>query len=186
MNDKEIVNLYYKRKESAITATSEKYGSYCYTISYNILHNNSDSEECVNDTYLKAWETIPPEKPTSLGAYLGKITRNLSINRLKHNRAKKRGCSEIDYALSELEESIPSSSTVEKAFDEKELIKALNSFLLSESEINRNIFIRRYWYLYSIRSISVYYDMGESKVTSLLFRMRKKLKKHLEKEEIYL
>lgn len=186
MKDNEIIALYWERNEAAIERTAEKYGSYCRTISYNILNSDEDAEECVNDTWLGAWKSMPPQRPNRLATYLGKITRNLSLNRLKKHTAEKRGGSQTDLALSELEECIPASATVEQIAEEKELVASINRFLYAQPEQKRNIFIRRYWYLYSIRDIAVAYQMSESKVASALFRMRSELKAHLEKEGISL
>lgn len=186
MKDEEIIALFCERDEKAITSTAEKYGSYCHSISYNILHSNEDAEECVNDTYLGAWKSIPPQNPNCLATYLGKITRNLSLNRFKHYTAEKRGLGQTELVLSELEDCIPTETNVGQIVEETVLVKAINDFLYSQPERKRNIFIRRYWYLYSIRDIADAYFMSESKVTSLLFRMRNELKFHLEKEDIIL
>ena len=186
MRDHEIVDLYWKRSEAAITETSAKYGSYCHTISYNILNNDEDAEECVNDTWLGAWKSMPPQRPNRLATYLGKITRNLSLNRYKQYVTEKRGGGQTELALAELEACIPAPATVEQIVEEKVLIESINRFLYAQPEQKRNIFIRRYWYLYSIRDIAGAYGMSESKVASLLFRMRNELKNHLEKEDIAL
>ena len=186
MKDRVIIDLYWKRKENAISATAEKYGKYCHTISYNILHCNEDAEECVNDTYLRAWKSIPPQRPERLSAYLGKITRNLSINRFKRYNAEKRGLGQTELALSELEDCIPAKTSVEQIVEEKVLVKSINQFLWTQPEQKRNIFIRRYWYLYPIRDIAENYGMSESKAASLLFRMRNELKTYLEREGITL
>lgn len=113
MRDHEIIELYWARNESAITATAEKYGNYCHTIAYNILHSKEDAEECSNDTYLGAWSSIPPQRPNRLSIYLGKITRNLALNRYKRYTAEKRGHGQVVLALSELEACVPSEATVE-------------------------------------------------------------------------
>lgn len=186
MKDREIIDLYWERKETAISATAEKYGKYCHSISYNILHNHEDAEECVNDTYLGAWKSIPPQRPECLSAYLGKITRNFSLNYFKQYTAEKRGGGQTEAVLSELEDCIPAETDVEQAIDEMILVKSINRFLREQPEQKRNIFIRRYWYLCPIRDIAENYGMSESKVASLLFRMRNKLKTHLEKEGITL
>lgn len=186
MKDHEIIGLYWERKENAISATAEKYGKYCYSISYNILHNNEDAEECVNDTYLRAWKSMPPQRPKLLSAYLGKITRNLSLNRFKHYTTKKRGHGQAQLVLSELEDCIPTKTSLEQIVEEKILVSSINHFLYALPEQKRNIFICRYWYLFSIRDIAEKYKMSENKITTLLFRMRKKLKLHLEKEGITL
>ncbi len=186
MNDADILTLYWKRDESAITATAETYGKYCHTIAYNILYNEEDAKECVNDTYLGTWKSIPPNRPSRLATYLGKITRNLSINRYQHYTAEKRKSGQCALALSELEECIPNKVNVEHTVEMAELEQAINTFLWEQPQQARNIFIRRYWYLYSIKEIAEAYGMSESKTASILFRTRNKLKTHLEKEGIQL
>ncbi|MCD8367168.1 MAG: sigma-70 family RNA polymerase sigma factor [Clostridiales bacterium] len=184
MKDSEIVALYWAREERAITATAEKYGSYCHTISYNILHSKEDAEECVNDAYLGAWNSMPPHRPSRLSVYLGKLVRNLSLNRFQRYTAEKRGGGQTALVLSELEDCIPAHTSVEDAVAERELTAAIDRFLLSQPRQKRNIFLRRYWYLSPIRDIARAYGFSESKVTSLLHRMRKDLRLHLEQEGI--
>ena len=186
MKDNEIINLYWSRDEAAITATADTYGNYCYSIAYNILSNNEDAEECVNDTWLNAWKSIPPHRPNRLSTYLGKITRNLSLDRYKLLTAQKRGMGQVELALSELEGCVPAQTDMEQIADEMVLVDAIETFLRSQPRTERNIFIGRYWYLYSIRDLAGAYRMSESKVMSLLRRMRSKLKLHLEKEGISL
>ena len=186
MHDDEIIALYMERSEQAIAATEEKYGRYCHTISYNILHNHEDAEECVNDTYLGSWNSIPPHRPNRLSVYLGKITRNIALNHVKRYSAKKRGLGQTDLILSELEDCICSKNGVEQTLDETILIKAIEDFLYSHALEKRNIFIRRYWFMTPIKEIAGAYHMSESKVASLLYRMRNELKVHLEKEDIIL
>lgn len=184
MEDHKIIDLYWNRSESAISESSAKYGNYCHSISYNILHNTEDVSECVNDTWLAAWNTMPPKRPDLLGAFLGKITRNLSLNRYKANATKKRGGSQTDLALSELEDCLSSGNPVEESVDQLILTKAIESYLLGQSRQRRMVFLRRYWYLSPIDEIAADFSMSRSKTTSLLFRMRKELKLHLEKEGI--
>ena len=186
MNDHEIIALFFERQENAISATAEKYGNYCHAIAYNILFNHLDAEECVNDTYLGAWNSIPPQKPNHLAAYLGRITRNLALNRYKRNSVAKRGSGQVEIALSELENCIPDRTDVEQAAEEGLIVSVINRFLYAHSPKKRNIFIRRYWYLCSIQDIAVSYEMSESNVKVLLFRMRNELKKQLEKESVHL
>jgi len=186
MNDQEIIALYWAKQERAISATAEKYGSYCHTIAYNILYDHFDAEECVNDTYLGAWNSIPPQRPNRLTAFLGRITRNLALNRYKHNKAVKRGGGQVEIALSELENCIPDIKGVEQIVEEALLVSVINRFLYAQAKTKRNIFVLRYWYLYSIRDIADMYGERESKVKAILFRMRNELKKILEKEEFYL
>ncbi len=186
MKDSEIIDLYLNRNESAISATAEKYGAYCRTVANNILQNAEDAEECVNDTYLRAWNSIPPSMPERLSTFLGKITRNLSINMYNRYNTEKRGRGQYHVALSELENCIPHHDGVEAACELSELESSINRFLGAQTEEKRNIFIRRYWYMYSIRDIAKVYGMTESRVASILFRMRNELRAHFEKEDITL
>lgn len=186
MEDGEIVALYWERSEAAISETLEKYGRYCNQIAYNILRNAQDAEECVSETCLRAWNAMPPQRPCRLSSFLGKITRNLSLNRYERYAAQKRGSGQGELVLSELEECIPSGATVEEASEEMALTQALNSFLAALPKLNRTVFVRRYWYLCSIQEIAAQYGMKESKVTSMLFRARNRLRLHLEKEGIVL
>ena len=181
-----ILDLYWARSEAAISATAQKYGGYCCAIATNILRNNEDAEECVNDTYLKAWEVIPPERPVLFRAFLGKITRNLSLNKYKALRTKKRGAGEIDLLLSELEDCLPASGNVERDYEANLVVEALNSYLLSIDSESRIVFVRRYWYADPVQTIATRLQMSESKVKSLLFRTRKKLRVYLEKEGVVL
>ena len=186
MDDSKIVDLFWERSEEAILRSDEKYGRYCRGIAQNILGSPEDSEECVNDTWLNAWNSIPPQRPERLSTYLGKITRNLSLNRYKQLNTQKRGGGQVDLALSELENCVPSQTGMEQIADEMELVATLEKFLLSYPKTERNIFLGRYWYLYSIPELATAYRMSESKIASLLYRMRNRLKLHLQKEEIFL
>lgn len=186
MKDNEIIELYWNRDEAAIAATADTYGNYCYSIAYNILYNNEDAQECVNDTWLNAWKSIPPQRPNRLATYLGKITRNLSLNRYKLLTAQKRGKGQVELALSELEGCVPAQPDMDQITDEMVLVNAIETFLRAQTRTERNIFIGRYWYLYPIRDLAGAYRMSESKVVSMLHRMRNKLKLHLEKEGISL
>ena len=181
MEDTAIIELYMKRSEQAIVETDAKYGGYCYSIAYNILSNREDSEESVSDTYLTAWNTIPPRRPSIFGAFLGKITRHLSIDRWRKQNARKRGGGEIILALEELDSCV-SGHTTEGDFERKELTRALNKFLSELKETERNVFLCRYWYMDSIQSISEYSGFSQSKVTSMLHRIRGKLRRHLSQE----
>lgn len=151
MNDNDIIKLYFDRSEKAISETSEKYGRYLMCIAENILFSYEDSEECVNSTYLKAWNSIPPKIPQSLRAYLGRITRNSAINLWKTHSAEKRGGTTVDIFFSELEACIPSELTVEENIDGKFLASLLDEFLGTQKEANRKIFVCRYWYCESVR-----------------------------------
>ena len=182
MNDLEIIALFFERQEKAISATADKYGNYCHAIAYNILFNNSDAEECVNDTYLGAWNSIPPQRPNNLAAYLGKITRNLALNRYKHNTVAKRGYGQVEIALSELENCISDNTDVEQEVEDSLIVSVINRFLYAHSLKNRNIFIRRYWYLDSTEEIAEKSGFTVSKVKSMLFRIRKRLYAQLTEE----
>lgn len=182
MQDNEIMDLYLKREEAAISETEKKYGGYCHMVAENILHNKEDSEECVNDTWLKAWLAIPPARPTHLKLFLAKITRNLSFNRYKEKHAGKRGCGEISEVLDELEECLSGSSDVEADYLAKELHIAINNFVRSLPERDRTVFIRRYFFVESISEIARRYGLSENNVRVVLHRSRSKLKKQLEKE----
>ena len=181
-----IIELYFNRNEKAVDETAKKYGNYCFTISNNILKNPSDAEECTNETYLKAWNNIPPEIPKRLSAFLGKIVRNLSLDRYKFNRRAKREGSEFELLLSELEECVSSSLTAPSDFDSGFAVQMIDEWLLSQITENRIMFVRRYWYADSIHDLVEKFGMSESKVKSMLFRMRKNLKSHLEKEGVRL
>lgn len=182
VNDQQIMDLYWARSENAISETSKKYGRYCYYIAYNILHNNEDSEECVNDTYLKAWDNMPPKRPDKLSTFLGKITRNLSLHKYEKYTAQKRGAGQVPLALEELTECIPSSDNTAHVADDLMLAELLNQFLGNLSADTRKIFVQRYWYLMPIHEIASNCRISESKVKVTLFRTRNKLKVLLEKE----
>lgn len=182
MNDQQIIELYMERSEKAVSETYDKYSAYCNSISFSILQNSEDAEECVNDTFQKAWESIPPNRPNNLKAFLGKIARNISLNRLKHSKTQKRGSGQVDVLLSELEECISDNFSVENEVDSKQLSQSINAFLESLTTEKRKIFVSRYWYAHSISEISAQYGISEEKIKSVLFRLRKQLKSHLEKE----
>lgn len=184
LEDSKIVDLYWERSEAAINETANKYSRYCHSISYNILHNNADAEECVNDTYFRAWNAIPPNRPNCFAVFLGKITRNLSLDKYKKYTAGKRGLGQTELALSELDECVPSVSNIEQCISEKELVEILNSFLESLPKQKRIMFIQRYWYLMPIKAIAEFSNESESQVKSTLFRTRNALKTILEKEGI--
>ena len=186
MEDNQIIQLYFDRSEEAISQTAVKYGKYCHTIAYNILHNFEDSEECVNDTYWKVWSIIPPRRPKKLAAFLGRITRNLSLDTYRHYTADKRGGGEMSIALEELGECVSSLETMDNHTDEIVLVEILNRFLASLSAEQRKIFMRRYWYVSSVKEIADDYGITESKVKMSLLRSRNQLKTVLEKEGIAL
>ncbi len=181
MKDKEIVELYWARSENAISETDAKYGRYCHYISYQILYNDSDAEEIVNDTYLKAWNTIPPNRPVPLKPYVGMISRQLSFNAYEAKNTQKRG-GQIETVLDELAECIPDGDSGEDIGASIALRDALNKFILSLPNKTQKIFVRRYWYSSSVAEIAEEYGMTENHVGVLLFNTRKKLKKFLCKE----
>ena len=180
MDDTQIVNLYWERSERAISASSDKYGPYCRTIAHNILRSPEDTEECVNDTWLNAWNSMPPQRPGRLRAFLGRITRNLALDRYSYNHAQKR-CGEVDALLSELQECIADRTD---RFEERYVAEAISAFLRKQPEQKRMVFLRRYWYADSIEAIARRGHMSQSQVKSMLFRMRAALRAHLEKEGI--
>lgn len=182
MEDPKIVELFWERSESAILETQEKYGKYCHHIAMNILGSFPDAEECVNDTWMNAWNSIPPQKPKNLSAYLGKITRNLALNRAIHDSAQKRSA-RVTVVLEETEEFLPTPSDGTMS-DELALKEAINGFLATLSPDNRTVFLRRYWYLSSVKEIARDYRLSESNVKVILHRTRAKFKDFLEKEGI--
>ncbi len=184
MEDAKIIELYNVRSELAVAETERKFGKMLFSIAMNILSNHEDSEETVNDTYGKAWNSIPPEKPDFLGAWLGKITRNLSISRWRKNKAQKR--SGIEIMLSELEECIPSASDIEAESENVEITEAINCWLGTLNKEERIYFIRRYWYGDSISELAEKIKIPPKKLSSKMFRLRKSLKEFLEKEGIAL
>ena len=186
MEDREIVDLYWQRDEWAIAETAAHYGSYCSSIARNILHQTQDVEECVNDTWMNAWNSIPPHRPEVLSSFLGKITRYICLKKWRERCAQKRGGGEAALALEELSESIPDGRHIDEAMQAKELAQIINMFLNELPETARYIFVRRYWYLDSIAAISIQYGLSQSKVKTMLWRTRKKLLLRLEKEGVFL
>lgn len=186
LEDTEIIELYFNRSENAIAETKRKYDDYLVSISENILQNRQDAEECVCDTYIHAWNSIPPQNPACFRAFLGRIARNLSLDCYKKRNTQKRSGNNNALLLSELEECIPSPADVEREFDDGEIAKYLSKFLHSQTKQNRALFIRRYWHCDSVKQISKRFGLSESKVKSSLFRLRNSLKVYLEKEGVKL
>lgn len=184
MRDMEILELYWERNEQAIVETQSSYGKYCFSIAYNILHDRRDSEECVNDTWMRAWNAIPPKKPDRFGLFLGTITRNLSFDRWKHRNAIKRGSGQMEIALEELQECLPAAVSTEEAVEVAGLERLVDSFLHTLPERECNIFLRRYWYVEEYHAIAKRYAMNLNTVKTSLFRTRAKLRAYLEKEGI--
>lgn len=186
MEDSRILDLYFQRDEAAISATTAKYGKYCYSIAYNILQNHEDARETVNDTYMGAWNSIPPHRPGILSAYLGKITRRIAIKKWQAGRTAKRGGGEPALALEELSDCIPARGGPEQALEMAELSRLLRRFVRSLPETEQKVFLCRYWYLDSVADIAKRFGFSQSKVKSMLFRTRSKLKTILEKEDFSL
>ena len=182
MNDKDIIALLFDRDEKALEYTAEKYDSYCYAIARGILGSEEDVKECVNDVLLAVWETIPPNNPEKLSLYLGRITKNISVNRLRSINAKKRGADYVRLCIDELSEAIPSADDPIALLESEQLSEALERFLRSVSATNRRIFISRYYYLESIGEIASRFCMNENQVKLRLYRTREKLRKYLRKE----
>lgn len=185
MEDDQIIGLYWDRKEEAIRETDQKYGAYCFSVANHILSNEQDSEECVNDTWLRAWDAMPPGRPSCLRLFLARITRNLSFDKYKARAAKKRG-GEMELVLDELEECLAAPDNIEMEISAKELKGCINAFLDSIPERERDIFLRRYFYVDSIGGIAKRYCLKESNVLMILSRSRKRLKAYLGREGYFL
>lgn len=181
MEDKQIVELYWERSETAIAETEKKYGRYCHYIAYQILYNDEDAEQVVNDTYLKIWDTIPPQRPDLLKSYAGMISRQLALNAYEMQHTQKRG-GQVPLVLDELSECIPGSANSADMGDNIALSDALDRFIRSLPRRTRNIFVRRYFYMSTISEIAEDYSMKESNVTMHLLRTRRKLAQFLKKE----
>lgn len=179
IEDFRIVQMYWNRDQKAISETAGKYGHYLSSIAKNILGNHEDAEECVNDTYMNAWNAMPPHRPHMLSTFLGKITRNLSFNRYKYNTAEKRGGSELSAVLDELSECVSGKDNVEQELEYKELTKTIDSFLDTLTPEKRKIFLCRYWYTDSITDIAKQFHMKENTVSMTLHRIRLQLKNYL-------
>lgn len=179
MHDAAIIRLYWERDERAISETAEKYGGYCAAIARNILYDPAEVEECVNDTYLHAWNAMPPQRPRVLSAFLGKLTRNLSLNRCRYRMAEKRGGGQLPLALDELAELASDADTVEQTLSYKELVAALNAFLGGLPIEKRSIFLRRYWYFDSVHDIAARFGKTENQISVTLSRLRRRLRDEL-------
>lgn len=184
MEDSRIIELYMQRSEQAISETAAKYGGYCFSIANNILSDKGDAEETVNDAYLGAWKAIPPHTPRRLGAFLGRITRRIAINRYEARCASKRGGGETALALEELGECVPGGQEPEREMEAAELTQIIGRFVRSLPEMERRVFLRRYWYLDSVAEIAGRTGFSQSKIKSMLFRTRNKLRILLQKEGI--
>lgn len=179
MDDESIIRLYWERDERAIEITAEKYGPYCGAIAGNILGSREDREECLNDTYIRAWNSMPKDWPRLLQAYLGRITRNLAFNRYRREHAKKRGGGEAALVLEELSECVSGAESVEGAMDRRELIEAIGVFVRGLPENKRSIFVRRYWYADRVDKIARDRGLAPGTVSKTLERTRKQLRGYL-------
>ncbi len=175
MEDQDIIALYFSRDERAIRETDDKYGGFCHGIAMGLLGNPQDAEECVSDTYLRTWNSIPPKRPASLKAFLGKITRNLSIDRLRHRHAVHHD-SDLEIMLSELEPYLPAAE-----MEESVLSELLDGFLASLEPLDRQLFMGRYWHAYPVARLADHYGMTPNAVSLRLHRARERLRIHLEK-----
>ena len=182
MEDAAIVALYWARDEQALAETATKFGAYCRKIADNILHSAHDVEECENDTWLAAWNSMPDNRPARLAPYLGRITRNLALDRLDKATAQKRGSGQTFAPLDELAECVAAPGSVEDDFDATETGRLISEFLRTLPEETRNIFLRRYWYADTVEETAGHLGWSLSRTKSVLFRTRKKLKAYLEQE----
>ncbi len=182
MEDQDIIALYFQREEDAIPQTAARYGAYCFAVANNILANREDSEECVNDTWLSAWNAIPPARPGRLRLFLARITRNLALNRFESFRAAKRGGGETELVLEELSQCVADTRTVETEFQLRELERSISRFLCSLSERDSNIFLLRYFYVMPVYRIAARYGLSEKHASAVLSRVRRKLARHLQRE----
>ena len=182
MEDSQIIELYWQKNADAISETANKYGAYCFMIAENILHNTEDSEECVNDTWLHAWNAMPPQRPITLRMFLARITRNLSFDRFRAQTAEKRGGGEIPLVLDELTECLAGGTDVETTYEDKELSACIRRFVRALPERDGNVFVRRYFFTEPVATIAGRYGLTENHVMVILSRARKKLKQKLTKE----
>ena len=183
MNDQELIDLYWARDEQAIRETGVKYGRLCASIARNILKNAQDCEECINDTYFALWNAIPAQRPSRFSVFIGRITRNLALKRFTYLSAAKRNPNAV-LSLEELGDCVSGRDTVESEVEHRRVEQAIDAFLWAQSPEKRTIFIRRYWYFDSIEAICQSTGFSQSKVKSMLYEMRRKLRAHLEREGI--
>lgn len=184
MEDSRIIELYWARSQQAIVESENKYGAYCRTVARNILDRAEDAEECINDTWLRAWNVMPPQRPAVLQAFFGKLTRNLSLDRWRRDRAQKRGGSQVELALEELEDCLAARDRVEEELDARHTAGLISGFVRQLPRQDRMLFVRRYWYLDDIQTLARHMGMGQSQVKSRLHRIRQRLKVELEKEGV--
>ena len=186
MEDSEIIALYFARDESALRETEDKYGDYCLAIARRILESREDAEECVNDTWLRAWNTIPPQKPDKLRPFLAKITRNLAFDRYRTRHAAKRGGGELSLVLEELEQCLPAAASAEQAAEARELEHSIQTFLQQLPSLPRSVFLRRYFYAEPVQHIAQRFSLKDGSVSMMLSRTRRKLKFFLQQEGYFL
>lgn len=182
MDDNQIIALFLARDEDAIQAAQRQYGAYCAAIANGILDDPGAAEECVNDAWLKCWQSIPPQRPRSLKGYAGRIVRNLALSVRRADAAQKRGGGQVQLALDELSEVVSGGDTPEGALDRQAFRAALDGFLADLPEERRSLFLRRYWYLDSVEQLAKRFRMSKTQVTTTLHRLRVKLRAHLEQE----
>ena len=185
MEDSAIVDLYWQRSDRAISETDRKYGRYCHAIAYNFCANNEDAEECVNDTWFRAWNLMPDKRPSVLSSFLGTITRNIAINLYKAKTRKKRGGGELALALEELEDCIPSDLDLERSYEITEFQQAIGAFISGLSETEKKVFVARYWYMASVKEIAGRLSFSESKTKGILFRLRNKMRVYLKEAGLW-
>ena len=184
MDDQEIIARLFARDEEGLTAARERYGGYCAAVARSLLKDQRDQEECLSDTWLRAWNAIPPQRPRSLGAFLAKITRNLAINRLRDGNAQRRGGGQVPLALEELEECVSPDGSPEGELDRQAAVEALERFLDTLPPRQREVFLRRYWHLDTIEDIARRTGWSKSRVSTTLHRLRLRLREHLIQEGI--
>ena len=184
MEDGMIVELYWQRSEDAIAQTQTKYGAYCGAIAWGILHSWEEAEECVSDTWMNAWNAMPTARPSRLAAFLGRITRNLALDRWDRLHAQKRGGGQGHVLLDELAECVPALGGVSQQFDERETARLISDFLRTCKPEERGVFLRRYWYADPVSDVARRFAVSEAKVKSMLFRLRKRLKAYLEEQGV--
>ena len=182
MTDTKIINLYWNRPDNSITESNLKYGTYCHTVAYNILHQQEDSEECVNDTWLRAWKEIPPTRPQRLKYYFARITRNLALDSYRAKHAQKRGGANTDFPFDELRDCVSDEKSIDETIKVEELGKAINRFLKTLPQREAALFVHRYFYAETILSIAKRHHLSENNTAVILSRTRQKLKEFLLKE----
>ena len=183
MEDERIVELFWQRDEDAVTQTERKYGAYCYAVAFNVLSVREDAEECVSDAYRRAWDSIPPERPKLLRAWLGKVTRNLALNLWNKNHTQKR-YSGFEQLFGELEDCVPASGNVERSVDSAELGRVISEWLREQSELDRVLFVRRYWQGEALNALADEWGVSQNKLAQKMLRLRRSLRSALEREGV--